>query len=180
GSGVEDQCHGPVVHEFERHTRPEPTGLDRNPVRPERLAERFIERLSLIGRLSLAETRSVPARPLPALLSSRWTCGVGDESELADDQRGTADVYQPAREPPARVLEDPEPGDLACEPLDCCGVVPARDPEQHDQPRANLPDGLVADGDARAGDPLADGTHRDASSSSAQPCCAALFSYTRV
>ena len=55
---------------------------------------------------------------------------VRDQRELADDERRAADVEQGAVEVPSLVLEDPQPGDLAGEPLAPVAVVVASDPEQ--------------------------------------------------
>ena len=62
-----------------------------------------------------------------------------DERELADDEGCPADLDEAAVEPASVVAEDPEPRDLAGEPLRIDRRVGAGDPQKHDQSELDLP-----------------------------------------
>ena len=92
----------------------------------ERRAERLVDRLGLLRRRRVREARAVALRR------------VGDQRELRDDERGAAGVEERAVELAVVVLEDPQPRDLAGEPLRVGSGVAARDAEQDAQPGADL------------------------------------------
>lgn len=81
---------------------------------------------------------------------------VGDQRELADDERCTARVEQAAIEAAGLVLEDAQPRDAAGETLRGRLVVGTRDPEQRAEARADLARRLAVDRDAGSGDALDD------------------------
>src|SRR5919205_2278980 len=99
----EDDRHRPVVDEFDRHASAEDTGLDGDALRAQRGAEAVIERFRGLRRRGLAEARSVPL------------ARIGDERELADNERRAADVEEAAVEPAALVFEQAQPRDLCSE-----------------------------------------------------------------
>src|SRR5204863_1156703 len=76
----QDERHRPVVDELDVHARTEGTGLDTRSECAQRVAENPVEGLSLLLPRGPAEARPVALR------------GVGDQRELADDQRLAADV----------------------------------------------------------------------------------------
>ena len=122
GRGLEHDRHGSVVHELDRHVRTEDAGLDRHAERPERRAEALDERLRLLRRRRSREARSVPLR------------AVGEERELADDERGAALVEQREVEPPVVRRKDPEPGDLSRQPLGVALESPGATPSRTSRP----------------------------------------------
>jgi hypothetical protein len=83
---------------------------------------------------------------------------IGDQCELADDERGTAAVEE-ARIEPTLPLEDAQPGDLAGEPVCDVGVVAARDAEQDEEALADLANEPALDADRGTGNPLQNGSH---------------------
>ena len=60
-------------------------------------------------------------------------------------------------EPPLLVLEDPQLGDLAGQPLRCGAVVSTRHPQQDAEARPDLADHVLTDPHAGPRDPLYDG-----------------------
>src|SRR5262249_48843764 len=91
--------------------------------------------------------RTGEARPVPPLR-------IGDERELRDDERRASHVEQRAIEPPLLVREDPQPRDLAREPVRGRNLVRLRDAEEHAETVVDR----AAGGDPRAGDALDDGS----------------------
>jgi hypothetical protein len=84
--------------------------------------------------------------------SSLLTCAIGDQRELADDERGAAGVEQRAVEAALLVLEDPQAGDRPGQPLCVVERVSAADTEQH----AKTPADLAARVGVSPSDPLDD------------------------
>ena len=84
---------------------------------------------------------------------------VGEERELADDERPTARVQERAVEAPVPVGEDPQAGDLDREPLGRRVAVADGHAEQHEHSGAARSDDLAADPYLGPGDPLDDGPH---------------------
>ena len=76
--------------------------------------------------------------------SSLLAFAIRDQRELADDERLAARVEERAVELSLGVLEDPQPRDLASEPLAVSSVVLARDAEQDADPGADLAAGRDA------------------------------------
>jgi len=149
GSDVEDDRHRAVVDKLEFHVRPEDAGLDRNPEIAQRLAEVLDQRLGDIGTCCLRETGS----------SSLLTSAIGEQRELADDERLAAGVEEGAVEAAGVVGKDPEPRDLARKAHGRFGrvVVPGTD-EHHEAPPARA-DHLGLDPDRTARYSLDDGAH---------------------
>jgi hypothetical protein len=143
-SAVEDDRHGPVVRDLDAHAGTEGAAGDPDALVRERGAEGLVERLGPLGRGRVREARAVALRQ------------VGDERELADDERPASGVEDAAVELSFLVLEDPEPGDLRRQALRGRLVVAARDAEEDAESRADLADRLARDEDARLGDPLDD------------------------
>ncbi len=81
-------------------------------------AETLVERLGLRWRCGGGEARTVALRR------------VGQERELADDERSAAGVEQGAVEPALAIGEDPQPRDLPRQPGGGVGVVVGGDAEQ--------------------------------------------------
>src|SRR5205807_2516405 len=94
-SGSQHDRDRPVVHELYLHPRTEDARRDLDAERPKRLAEPLVERLGLLRRGRGREARPVALR-----------C-VGEQRELAHDERGAAGVEEAAVETPLLVLEDP-------------------------------------------------------------------------
>ena len=84
---------------------------------------------------------------------------VGDQRELADDERCTAHVDEVVVELPVHVLEDAKAGDTAGESLGVFGLVPARNAEQDAQAKPDLSHDLLGDHNPRLGDALDDRSH---------------------
>ena len=84
---------------------------------------------------------------------------VGDQRELADDERCTAHVDEVVVELPVHVLEDTKAGDTAGESLGVFGLVPARNAEQDAQAKPDLSHDLLGDHNPRLGDALDDRSH---------------------
>ena len=125
--GVEDDRHRAVVHDLDLHAGAEGAGRDRDPLLPERGAERLVERLGLLRPRGGREARAVALGR------------VGDQRELADDERRAARVEEAPVELPLLVLEDPQARDLAGEPV---ASPPRRlgDAEQDAEPGADRAD----------------------------------------
>src|SRR3954465_1839793 len=102
---VKHDRDGALVDELDRHARAEDPRLDGDSERPQLSAETLVELLGPLGRRRLREARPVSLRR------------VGDQRELGDHERRAADVQQRAVELAVLVLEDPQPDDLAGEPL---------------------------------------------------------------
>jgi hypothetical protein len=84
---------------------------------------------------------------------------IGDQRELADDQRRPACVQQVAVKSALVVLEDPEPGHLSGEAHGLLVAVTARDAEQDAETGADHADDLAAYRDPGRRDLLNDGPH---------------------
>jgi hypothetical protein len=140
----QDDRDGPVVHELDLHPGAEDAGRDLDAEVAQRRAERLVQRLRPLRAGGRREARAVALRR------------VGEERELADDERRAAGLEERAVELAGVVLEDTELPDLRREPLGPRAVVITRDAEQDEQPRADLADGLAADADGRARDALDD------------------------
>ena len=83
------------------------------------------------------------------------------QRELADDERRAAGVEERAIEATGVVREDPEPRDLAGQPLGVFLGVALRDSEQHEQADADLAAHVSVDADAGAADALDDDPHAE-------------------
>ena len=96
----------------------------------------------------------------PGEARSRPLRRVGDEGELAHDERRAARVDQRAIEPTFRVLEDPQPATFSASRVGAGLGVAAGDPEEDEQALADSADDLSSDGHGRVDtDALDDGTH---------------------
>ena len=113
----------------------------------------LVHRLRLLGGRCLREAR-------PVALAR-----VGDERELADDERLAADVDERAVEAPVLVLEDPKARDLGGHALCVGGRVAGCDPEQNDDAGPTRGRPLASHRDRRLGDALDDRPHAYSSSS---------------
>jgi hypothetical protein len=58
-ASIQDDRHGPVVHELHRHPRPKRPPLDRNALVDQRVAEAVVERFGELGRSGFCEARTV-------------------------------------------------------------------------------------------------------------------------
>ena len=92
--------------------------------------------------------------------SSLLTLAIGEQRELADDERLAARVEERAVEATVVVREDPEARDLAREAHGRFGRVFVPGTDEHEQARAARADDLSVDADGRPRDPLHDRTHR--------------------
>src|SRR5215211_6613685 len=112
-------------------------------------------------------------RPLlsttPPVLSSRRTFGVGDERELADDQRGARRVQHAPVELAILVLEDPQPPHLAREPHGLPLTVRPRDGGEHAQADSDLAPRVAVHHHARPRDALDNGPHSGSRSLTREP-----------
>ena len=144
---LEHDGYRAVVDELDGHARTEDPGLNGNPFTPQRRAKVLVERLGLLGASGVAEARAVA---LPR---------VGDQRELADDERRAADVEDAPVEPSLLVPEDAKPRDLCGEVLRCRVVIGTCDPEQHDQAHVDLPADVIVDAHTRGRNSLADRPH---------------------
>src|SRR4051812_25913461 len=117
---LEGERDGAVVDELDAHPGAEDAGLDGDPLRPQRLAERLVERLRLLRRRCLREARTVAL------------ARVCEQRELTDDERRAADVQEREVEAPVG-LEDPQPRDLPREPRRRLLPVASRHAEQDEQ-----------------------------------------------
>ena len=94
---------GPSFDELDLHARAEDSCLDGDAELAQRRAEVLVERLGDLRTRRAGERRPVAPRR------------VGDERELADDERGAADVEERAVELAVVALEDAQARDLAGE-----------------------------------------------------------------
>lgn len=131
---VEPDRERPVVDELDRHLGAEAAGLDiRHAGGSKRRGEVLVEAVGDRGGGGRGEAGAAAARR------------VGVERELADDDRGTADVEDRAVRAAVLVLEDPQLRDAAGEAGRRRLVVVVADAKQHEQPRADRGHTLVAD-----------------------------------
>ena len=114
----------------------------------EAVADTLVQRLRDFRRRRVRE-----ARPRPP-------GGVGDQGELAHDERLASDVENRAIEAPALVLEDAKPRDLAGEPVRLVIAVTGRDADEHDEAAATARANLTAHAERGGRHPLDDGAHR--------------------
>src|SRR6266508_6741880 len=96
---IEHNSDRPVVRELDGHPRAEDAARYLDPSRRKAVAEAFVERLRLLGTGGVREAGPIPLGR------------VGDQRELADDERSALDVEQAPVELAVGVLEDPQPGD---------------------------------------------------------------------
>src|SRR5690349_11917190 len=139
----QDDRDGPVVHELDLHPGAEDAGRDLDAEVAQRRAERLVQRLRPLRAGGRREARAVALRR------------VGEERELADDERRAAGLEERAVELAGVVLEDAQARDLAGEALRSGGVVAGADAEQDAEPGADRSPG----GRARADDALDDRSH---------------------
>ncbi len=144
---VDDDRDRAVVDELDLHPGAEDPRSHRDAERAERIAEALDERFRLLRRRRGGEAR-------PEALAR-----LGEERELADDERLATSVEEGAVEATACVREDPNPGDLGSEPLRGVGPVPGGDPEQDEEARAAGADHGAVDADCGPRNPLHDGSH---------------------
>src|SRR5207247_10063737 len=85
---------------------------------------------------------------------------IGDQRELADDERLAADVEQAEIELARLVLEDPQPGNLFRQTLGIGNLVTGRDSQEHAKAGAGGADRFATDDDACSQDALNDSAHR--------------------
>ena len=78
--GLQQDRHRPVVDQLDVHVGAEDAGLDRHALGAQRLDERLVDRLAVLGRRGVGEARPVAL------------AGVGVERELRDGQHLAADV----------------------------------------------------------------------------------------
>jgi hypothetical protein len=123
---VEDDRHRPVVYELDCHSRSEHSGLHRHAQCSKRVAEALVQRLGDLGLSRSRERRTVAFR------------SVGNQGELAHDERRASRVEQRAIELARLVLEDPQPRDLAGEAFSTRFRVPVGDAEQDEDARPYL------------------------------------------
>ena len=95
-------------------------------------------------------------------MSCLLTSAIRDERELAHDERGPGRVDQAVSELAALVLEDPQLRHLPRQPLRLTRVVLALDPEENDEPGADLAGNRTVDRHSRFRDPLTNRPHRAA------------------
>ena len=145
---VEDDRHRPVVDELDLHPRAEDARLHPDAEVAQALDEAVDERRGDLGRRGVGEARTLPL------------ARIGEERELAHDERLAARVEQRPVEAPVFVREDPEPRDLRRETLRCRVVVLRGRAEEHEQPRAARPDDVAVDAHLGPRDPLDDRSHR--------------------
>jgi len=141
---VEHDRDRAVVLDLDEHPRAEDAGCDLDALGGERRAEGFVDRLGLLGRGRVGEARAVPL------------LGVGDQGELANDERRPAGVEQAAVEAAGLVLEDAEARDTAGEVPRASLVVVAGDAEEDAETGSDLTRRLALDADAGARDALDD------------------------
>jgi len=145
--GVENDGHRAVVRQADLHSGAELTPCDPDPLALERSAEPRVERL---GDVRVCGARK--ARPVPL-------ARVGDECELAHDERLASDIADGEIEAPGSVLEDPEVRDLACKPVRLLVGVRRGYSEEDDKTTRARGDGLARHRHRRIADPLHDRTH---------------------
>jgi hypothetical protein len=92
----------------------------------------FVQRLRDLRPRGVGERRAIPLRRL------------GDERELADDERRAAGVEQRAVELAGVALEDAETRDLRGEAIRFGFRIAVRDPEEDNEARADLASGRRA------------------------------------
>ena len=135
---VEDDRHRAVVDQLDLHLRAEDARLHADAFRAERLDEALDERLRLRARRRVGEAR-------PVALSR-----VGEQRELAHDQRLAARVDERAVEAALVVGEDPQPRDLRRKAHGRFGHVFVPGTDEHEEPCAAHADGLAVDSHGRA------------------------------
>ena len=143
---VQDDRHGPVVHDLYSHPRSEYARLDRNAECREGSAERLVESFRDGSRRRTGEVGA----------SSPLTFAIGDKRELAHDEGRAARVEEAAVELARIVLEDPEAGHAARQALGVARLVAPSDTEQQAETRPDLPHDLAGDDDAGLEDALDD------------------------
>ena len=125
--GVDTDGYRTVVDEGDLHIGAELSGPYRTPDGGGKcLTERLIQR-----NRQFVTGRSDIGRPVAFF-------GGGHQGELAHDQRLTADLYDAPVHHPGLVIEDPQTGDLAHQPVDVLRSVFRADAQQDQQAR---PDG---------------------------------------
>ena len=107
----------------------------------------LVQRLGELAAGGGGEARPVPLR------------GVGDQRELADDERRAAGVEDAPVEAPLLVLEDAKPRDPPREAARLALAVRRGDAEKDAEARPDRADLLTRDEDARRPDALDDGSH---------------------
>ena len=146
---VENDRDRTVVDERDLHPGSEHAGPNGHDELAERLAEALVQWLGDLGPRRL---REVGARSL-------LTRAVGEERELADDERLAADVDERPVEAAVLVGEDAQARDLGGEPRGRRLVVTHRDSDEHEQTRAAARDDVAVDGDRRLAHALDDDPH---------------------
>src|SRR5205823_6255966 len=126
-SRVEHDRHRPVVDELDLHRRAEDSALDRYAGRLERVANPRVPRLR---DLLAGGAREVRARA-PA--------SVGDQCELADDERRAGDVEDAPVERPRFAREDPQARDLRGQPVRVGFTIVRGDADEYDQAGPDAP-----------------------------------------
>ena len=121
--------------------------LDTDARTTKRVRERLDERLRLLGPGRIREARAVA---LPR---------VGEQRELAHDERITTDVEERAIEATRLVGEDPKAGDLRGEPSGVFGRVIVPGAEEHQETPSDRSDHVAIDPHGGARDPLDHGSH---------------------
>ena len=127
---VEEDGHRAVVYQFHLHVGAEPAGLHRHSFFGELFGEEAIEGLCLFRRCGPVE-----GGPLPFAT-------VAVKGEVGDEEHFAFDVPNREVKPPGFVFEDAKPGDLSGEIACVFFRVVLGDPDEDEEPGADLGDGL--------------------------------------
>src|SRR3954453_14305168 len=148
GSSPDNDRDGAVVDELELHPRAEAATLHgAHTLRREAVADPLVERLCQLGGSGLTEARAVALR------------SVAVERELADDERRATRVEQARVEAAGGVGEDAQARQAGGQPVGLGLTVPAPDPEEDCETRADRADHCALDAHLGARHALDDSPH---------------------